>query len=137
MTSEIRPTAPSDEFGSPDDPGAEGTVPGLGDIQDELGDLTDGLGDLGDCAELGLAYGQLVIIAFASDDPGTEIDAVIGELKDKVPAELQDDLQVVADTFADAGDGGILDATGAMSDPAFSTANGAITDWISTQCVPG
>mgnify|MGYP001788845365 CR=1 FL=1 len=29
-------------------------------------DLTDGLGDLGDCADLGLAYSQLVVIALRS-----------------------------------------------------------------------
>ena len=141
MTSEIRPVAPSDEFTPPGGPGSEETIPGLGDIEDGLGDrfddLTDGLGDLGDCADLGLAYSQLVIIAFTSEDPAAEIDAVIDELKGQVPDELRDDLQIVADTFADAGDGGILDATGAMSEPEFSAANEAITNWISTQCAGG
>ena len=141
MTSEVRPAIPSEEFTTPEEPGAQETIPGLGVIEHGLGDrfddLTEGLGDLGDCADLGLAYSQLVIIAFTSEDPAAEIDGVIGELEGQVPDELKDDLQVVADTFAEAGDGGIMDATAAMSDPEFSAANEAITDWISTQCAGG
>lgn len=137
MTSDVRPTAPTDESPAPDEPTGNELIPGTGDPGGQFGDLAAGLGDLGDCAELGLAYSQLVVIAFTSDDPGAEIDAVIDELKGKVPAELQDQLQTVADTLADAGDGGILDATGAMSDPAFRSANEAITNWISSQCTGG
>ena len=141
MTSDVRPApAPSDEL-TPDDPGTTdpGTGPGttddpLGDLGDQFDDLTGGLGDLGDCASLGLAYAQLVVIVFTADDAGPQIDEIISELQAKVPADLQDELQTVSDTLKEAAQGGVLDATGAMSDPEFTAANQAIADWIATQC---
>jgi len=140
MTSEVRQPAATSELPATD-PGTEDGVPDLGDLEDELGaqfdDLTEGLDDLSDCAALGLAYGELVVIAFTAQDPGPEIDAVIKEVQDRIPDELQDELRIVADTLTEAGAGGLLDATGALSDPAFAQANEAISNWIGAQCAGG
>lgn len=149
-TSNERPAAaPSGELPPPADPGSAdpgsadpGTSPSttddpLGDLGDDLDDLTGGLGDLGDCASLGLAYAQLIVIVFTADDADAQIDEVVSELRDEVPADLQDDLQIVSDTLKEAAAGGVLDATGAMSDPEFTAANEAISNWIAAQCSGG
>jgi hypothetical protein len=59
---------------------------------------------------------------------------VIDELRQQVPDELQDELDVVAATLEEAGDGGFFDATDALSDPEFNEANDAIAAWITAEC---
>ncbi len=132
--------APSDEL-TPDDPGPTdpGTSPGttddpLGDLGDQFDDLTGGLGDLGDCASLGLAYAQLVVIVFTSDDAGPQIDEIISELQAKVPADLQDELQTVSDTLKGGRPGRRAGRHRRHQAIEFTAANQAIADWIATQC---
>ena len=138
-TSAPRPAAPVDEFPPPDElppgaPGDPGELPDLGDLEDELDDLTEGLGEAGECATLGLAYAELLFVAFTSDDAGSDITEVVDELRDRAPDDLQDDLDVIEDTLIEASEAGILDATGALSDPAFAEANDALSQWLATEC---
>jgi hypothetical protein len=138
-TSAPRPAAPVDELPPPDElppgaPGEPGELPDLGDLEDELDDLTEGLGQAGECATLGLAYAELLFVAFTSENAGSDISDVVDELRDRAPADLQDDLDVIEDTLVEASEAGILDATGALSDPAFAEANDALSQWLATEC---
>ncbi|MEI7886660.1 MAG: hypothetical protein WCJ04_04625 [Actinomycetes bacterium] len=129
MTSGLRPAPPASDPNS--SPGGLGD---LGDLGNQLQDFANGLGDVGNCAALGIAYSQLIAVAYTSDSADAEIDQVLGELQAKAPADLQDELQVVTQTLKDAAGGDFLEVTGILSDPKFKTANQAIITWISTQC---
>jgi hypothetical protein len=103
-------------------------------LGDQLEDFATGLGDLGDCATVGLAYSQLIAVAYTSDNADAEIDKVLGELQAKAPKDLQDDLDLVAQTLKETAGGDFLEATNALSDPEFVQANEAIINWISSEC---
>ncbi|KLR61414.1 hypothetical protein IMCC26207_108255 [Actinobacteria bacterium IMCC26207] len=137
MTSGMRPEPSlSDELGGSGDlgdPGA-GDLGDLGDLGNQLQDFAAGLGDLSNCASLGLAYSQLIAVAYTSDNADAEIDQVLGELQSKAPEDLQDELELVAQTLKDAAGGDFLESTNALSDPEFMKANEAVVTWISTEC---
>ncbi|MEX0767418.1 MAG: hypothetical protein WD029_02995 [Microthrixaceae bacterium] len=141
MTSGMRPDAPaedvfggSNEFGNPGDLPDSTINEDLGDLGEQLDEFASGLGDLGDCAAVGLAYGQLLTLAYTSESPDAEIDKVLGELKASAPADLQKDLDLVAETLKSVDGSDFLEATNALSNPEFVKANEAIIDWIITQC---
>lgn len=129
MTSGMRP-----EPSLSDELGGSGDLGDLGDLGNQLQDFAAGLGDLSNCASLGLAYSQLIAVAYTSDNADAEIDQVLGELQSKAPKDLQDELELVAQTLKDAAGGDFLESTNALSDPEFVKANEAVVTWISTEC---
>jgi len=135
VTSAPRPTASDDR-----DPGSGGrdvpdlSVPDLTvpeELADELGDTDD---QLGDCSDVVLAYTQLAITVLEGDGAQEKVDEVLSKVRPKVPADLQDDLKVVGDTYARAAKAGIVNAPEVLDDPGFRKANKAIGDWLSTEC---
>ncbi len=133
VTSAPRPTAPDDKDpGRPDVPDL--SVPDLTvpeELADELGDTVD---QLGDCSDVVLAYTQLAITVLEGDGAQQKVDKVLAKVRPKVPADLQDDLKVVGDTYARAARAGIVNAAEVLDDPGFRTANKAIGDWLGKEC---
>ena len=61
------------------------------------------LGDLGDCLEVSLTYAGLFLGAtFATDDQKAELEQQLDEIKGKVPADIQDDMDTISQGMADA-----------------------------------
>jgi len=67
-------------------------------------DLIPGEGRFEDCMEVGLTYAGIYLSALgaASDADREAIQRSLDEVKGKVPQDIQDDLQVVADGIAQA-----------------------------------
>lgn len=54
------------------------------------------LGNLGDCLEVSLSYASLFLgAAFATDDQKAELEQQLDEIRGKVPADIQDDLDTI------------------------------------------
>ena len=98
------------------------------------GDVGDTVGKVSDCSDVVLAYTQLAITVLQGEDAQAQVDEVLAKVKPKVPADLQDDLKVVGDTYAKAAKVGIVKAPQVLDDPAFRKANKAIGDWLSKEC---
>lgn len=132
VTSAPRPTAPVDRPGDRDVPDL--SVPDLTvpeELADELGDTVD---QLGNCSDVVLAYTQLAITVLEGDGAQRKVDEILSKVRAKVPADLQDDLKVVGDAYANAAKAGIVNAPEVLDDPGFRTANKAIGDWLSKEC---
>ena len=129
VTSAPRPTvpttAPSGGSGAPDLTVPDISVPG---------DAGDAVGKVSDCSDVVLAYTQLAITVLQGEGAQAQVDEVLAKVKPKVPADLQDDLQVVGDAYAKAAKVGIVKAPQVLDDPEFRTANKAIGDWLSKEC---
>ncbi|MFM7062370.1 MAG: hypothetical protein ACKO04_02590 [Actinomycetes bacterium] len=101
------------------------------ELADELGDTVD---QLGNCSDVVLAYTQLAITVLEGDGAQRKVDEILSKVRAKVPADLQDDLKVVGDAYANAAKAGIDNAPEVLDDPGFRTANKAIGDWLSKEC---
>jgi len=120
VTSAPRPTTTTTDAGDLDLP--EITVPDL-TIPDDVG---DSVGKISDCSDVVLAYTQLAITVLQGDGAQSQVDAILAKVRPKVPADLQDDLEVVGDTYAKAAEAGIVQAPQVLDEPKFRTANRAI-----------
>lgn len=123
----------------------------LGGIDDAIGDLPD---DAETCLEIGLAYAGLGIgmlgSAFGADTGDVEeLNRQLEELETKVPDEIADDFQIVADAFAEFGNamtstgGNILDpatqqaleeASEALEAPEVTEAQANIEAYLEREC---
>ena len=139
MTSSPRPEEPRSEL-APDEP-APGElpdldeIPGMEDLEDQFDDLTEGLGAAGECATLAFEFASLAVVPFTSDDATDQITDVLDEVRERLPNDLQDDLDLVSDTLLGVSDGDLSDVAGALSDPEFTEAYTTIAEWIATDCV--
>ncbi len=132
--------APDDGAGSIDE---FDDVPGMDEFSDELdefgGDVddlfeqfSDELGVAGDCLDLLMKYAEL-ISASVGMGTGSDPEAIISELRAAMPSDLHDELQIVADAFAQFEREG-LGGAAVFTDPAFLEANDAIMSWLTTEC---
>ena len=61
------------------------------------------LGDLGDCLEVSLTYAGLFLgAAFATDEQKDELEQQLEDIRGKVPADIQDDMDTIQQGMADA-----------------------------------
>ena len=92
-----------------------------------------GLGDLGDCLEVSLAYASIFITAtFANDDQMNELEQQLDEIKGKVPADIQDDLDVISQGMADAD--GIAGVGEFLDSDEFKEADANIQQYFEESC---
>ena len=101
----------------------------------DLGDITDsvpGLENLGDCFDLATAYSSLYLQALSGD--AAEAQKQAEELKDQLPEELHDELDVVAAAIGEVAEEGPLGGSSALSTPEYRDADAAITDYLQQEC---
>lgn len=132
----------------PIDPGGATTTPGETEVTtddsstitlDTTPSTSDGPGDAQPtdaeaCLSVGTAYLTLIVTAFGGEDLQGEVDRVMAELRDTLPEDLQDDIDVVADTWSRLGDGGILSNPEVLDEPAYVEADANIQAWIEANC---
>jgi hypothetical protein len=84
----------SSDGGSSDDGSSEG-----GDT-----DLIPGEGRFEDCLEVGMTYAGIYLSALglATEEDRKQLEQTVEDIKGKVPEDIKDDLQVVADGIAEA-----------------------------------
>ena len=127
-TSETRPGGSSSKGGGSKDGGSSDTsIPDLGSVA----------GSMGSCMEVAGAYASLALGALGGPEGAKKSQQQAEQLKQKLPAELADDIDVVAQTFGKIADQGFLDGAGALNDPEFTKANRNITDYLQTTCSGG
>lgn len=115
-----------------------------GDVTLPGGTLPAAVGDLlpEDCKAL---YGQFIGAMAASLNPQAEIDVekVFGEAKAKLPADLQDDIEFLATTFAEFtkkmqenqnNPAGIGEVMAMMQDPKVQEASDHVNAWFEETC---
>jgi len=99
----------------------------------DSGDDVPALGDLGDCLEVSLTYAGLFLGAtFATDEQMAEIEQSLEEIKGKVPADIQDDMEVIAQGMADAD--GIVGLGEFMDSDEFKEADANIQAYFEETC---
>lgn len=104
--------------------GSEGTIPDFGDE----------LGDVGDCLEAAAAYASLALSALSSEDGAAEAQKQAEALKDQLPEELHDEIDVVAEAFGKVSSEGLIEGAEALDSPEFNKANGAIEEYFTETC---
>ena len=125
-TSEPREQS-SDGSGGSDGGSSDSTLPDFGDVA----------GDMGDCLDAAGVYFTLALTAIQGEEGATKAQQQAEELKAQLPEDLQDDIDVVADTFGKIAQEGFLDGAGELNDPEFTAANQNITDYLQTTCSGG
>lgn len=133
-TSEPREQS-SDGSGGSDSGSDSGSDGGSSDST--LPDFGDVAGDMGDCLDAAGVYFTLALTAIQGEEGATKAQQQAEELKAQLPEDLQDDIDVVADTFGKIAQEGFLDGAGELNDPEFTAANQNITDYLQTTCSGG
>ena len=94
-------------------------------------------GGLADCGEILKAYGQLAATAAKGKDAAASAEKTLDDLATKLPADLQDDLAVVADAFGQIASKGVVDGASALTTSEFVKANEHILGYLRDDCLPG
>jgi hypothetical protein len=113
--------------GSGSDSGTDSTMPDFGDVA----------GSMGDCLDAAGVYFTLALTAVEGEEGAAKAQEQAEELKSQLPEDLQDDIDVVAETFDAIAKEGVLDGASRLNDPAFTEANQNITDYLQTTCSGG
>lgn len=98
----------------------------------------DGSGDVGlfsgdDCAAASTMFVTLGLgAAFLSDDQRAEIEQQLGDVRDKVPAEVQDDIETIRDGVANASNPSELGDF--FDSPEFEEASGNLEQYLEQEC---
>lgn len=95
------------------------------------------LGDLDDCVGLAGTYAGLAFSVIGGPDAAAEAQPVIDELRPRLPEDLQEDLDVVADAFTRIVEDGVLEGIAALADSDFQEANGNVTGYLQENCLGG
>ena len=91
------------------------------------------LGDLGDCLQVSLTYAGLFLgAAFATDDQKAELEQQLGDIKGKVPADIQDDMDVISQGMSDAD--GIVELGEFLDSNEFKDADANIQQYFEDTC---
>jgi len=106
---------------------SDSTMPDFGDVA----------GDMGDCLDAAGVYFTLALTAIQGEEGAAKAQQQAEELKAQLPEDLQDDIDVVADTFGKIAQEGFLDGAGELNDPEFTAANQNITDYLQSTCSGG
>ena len=92
-----------------------------------------GLGKGGDCLKLAGTYAALAILVLRGGDAAKTAQAQVTAMKEQLPASLDDDVDVVAATYAKIADKGVAGAT-ELQTPEYKAANQAIVDYLGKTC---
>lgn len=158
MTSDVRAEDPGFEFGDVGE-----SLEGFGeDIEEFFGDFLEGLdpgqleegsgegdskkGDSGEavpgegsqipeCSDLLMQYTNLFIEA-VSGTPADELEASADELREKLPEDLHDELEIVISVALKVAEEGLASG-GNLASPEYSQADRAITDYLVNGCSSG
>jgi hypothetical protein len=110
-------------------------LPDIPDLPDDLGDITDGLGEIGDCLEIAALYGSLYFEAIGGADGAAEAERKAEELKEVLPADLADEIDVIAEAIGRVATEGIT--SDALGTPEYEAADEAIADYLTSACEGG
>jgi hypothetical protein len=95
------------------------------------------LGEVDECLEVASVYAGLAFSAIGGPEAAQQARERLEELKARLPEDLHDDLDVVADTFDRIAEEGIFGGADALEDPAFEEANRAIEAYLREACGGG
>jgi len=134
-TSGSRPS--TTEGSSSKDSGSSEGSKGSGGSNSTLPDLGSIAGGMGDCLEVAGSYAGLALGVLDGADGAKKSQKQAEQLKAKLPADLSDDIDVVAATFGRIAKAGVLDGASELNDPAFTKANDNITNYLQSECGGG
>ncbi len=89
---------------------------------------------VGSCVELASQWAQLQIQLLGGTDPGVSEQQVAQTFKSQLPADLHNDVDIVAAAVGQIAVKGVLDGAGALNTPQYQAANGAVTSYLATAC---
>ena len=110
---------------------------GSGDEPSGTGSGGAGSGGLARCGEILRAYGSLAATAIQGEDAAANAKETLEGLADELPADLQDDLTVVADAFGTIAEEGVVQGASALTTSEFREANENILGYLQDDCLPG
>ncbi|MCP4434490.1 MAG: hypothetical protein GY812_03195 [Actinomycetia bacterium] len=128
------------DSGSEDSGSSDSGIPGLDDLEDQIPDLDElddqlpNLGDLDDCFTLATEYASLYIQALGGEEGATAAQKEAEELKDVLPSDLHDDIDVVAEAIGKVASEGLLSGSEALDTPEYNSANDAISEYFDKEC---
>jgi hypothetical protein len=94
-------------------------------------------GGLADCGEILKAYGQLAATALKGKEAAASAEKTLDALAAELPADLQDDLAVVADAFGQIAAKGVVEGASALTSSEFVKANEHLLGYLRDDCLPG
>jgi predicted small lipoprotein YifL len=94
-------------------------------------------GGLGECGQILKTWLSLATTAFQGQDAAKSAQDTLEGIKDDLPEDLQDDLQVVADAFGALADDGIVQGAQELTTSEFRDANENILGYLREDCLPG
>jgi hypothetical protein len=112
--------------------GGSGGGSGGGEPSDTRAD-----GGLADCAEILKSYGSLAVTALKGKDAAASAEKTLKDLEGKLPADLRDDLEVVANAFGAIAEKGVVLGAKELTSGDFLEANKNILGYLRTDCLPG
>ena len=119
-TTEKRPTTTDDDSSSGSD--ASNDIPALD--------------NLGDCLEVSLTYAGLFLGAtFATDEQKDELEQQLDDIRGKVPADIQDDMDTIQQGMADAN--GIVELGEFLDSDEFKDADANVQEYFTETCGTG
>ncbi len=103
----------------------------LDDLVDEIPGLDD---ELGDCLSQAAAFSSLYFEALGGEDGAKEAQRKAEELKDLLPDDLHDDIDVISEAIGQVAEEGLLSGTDAMETDEFNTATDNINAYFEDEC---
>lgn len=137
--SNVRDSGDDGDTGTDGDSGSVGDGDATGGSSDDgdspvgAGSMPD-FGKLGDCMNAGLSYAGLALSAMGGPDGAKMAKEAAEALKDTLPKDLHDDLEVVAKAFATVAEKGIMQAGDALDSKEFEKADDAISKYFDKVC---
>lgn len=124
------PTTGSSDSNDSENPG---DVPGLDDLTESI----PGLGDMGDCINQAAAFSSLYFEALGGEGGAKEAQKKAEELKQSLPSDLHDDLDVISEAIGKVADEGLLSGTDALDTEEYKKAEEAISKYFQEECGGG
>ena len=107
-------------------------------LLDEANEALDGIGDIpagiGDCVDISLALGKIYVATVGGEQGMQDAQDAADELKDLVPSELDDDIDVIAKGIGTVAEEGFAAGGDAMNTEEFNSAMDAVSDYVNSEC---
>lgn len=100
-------------------------------LLDEAGGAIDSVSD---CVNIGLTWGKLQAATLGGTNGTDQAQTAAEELKGLVPADLDDDIDVIAEALGTLADEGLTSGSTALSSPEYEAAVEELTTYIGSEC---
>lgn len=130
-TGESQNNTDSSSKGS-DSSSSDSSDSGSSDSLPDINSLTPLIGE--ECSAAFAAYTAIAVTAFGSPSETEDATRQLEQLKDRVPANIAEDINILAEAFGSISKDGIMAAGEKMSTPEFERASNELDAYFSNGC---